>query len=161
MANFATVGSKIYIGGTLNGPAVTAASFTSVAWTEIGKVENLGSFGDVAEEVSANLIGEGRTIRQKGTRNAGAMELVALIDHADVGQAALLAAEATSLNYAFRVVFNDAPAAGTPSERRFVAMVMSAQEELGEANSFAKLNATLAINSNIVRVAAAAAGGGS
>lgn len=41
----------------------------------------------------------------------------------------------------------------TASERYFVALVMSAGEQYDEANSVMKLNATLEIDSNIVRVA--------
>jgi len=42
-------------------------------------------------------------------------------------------------------------------ERYFVALVMSAVEQFDEANNTMKLNTTLEIDSNIVRVAAAAA----
>ncbi len=41
----------------------------------------------------------------------------------------------------------------TPSERLFVAFVMSSAEQFDEANSVMKLNATLEIDSNIARVA--------
>ncbi|MBN9333623.1 MAG: hypothetical protein J0I64_09170, partial [Devosia sp.] len=81
------------------------------------------------------------------------------LDYSDAGQLALIAAEKTKDTYAFRVTFNDAPAGGTPSIRYFVALVMSASEQWDEANSVMKLNATLEIDSNIVRVAAAAGGG--
>ena len=74
-----------------------------------------------------------------------------------LSQIALLAAEKTIHDYAFRVVFNDAPAGGTPSERLFIGKVMSASEQLDQANNAMKLNASIAINSNVVRVAAAEA----
>lgn len=157
MPIFATAGAKLYIGGPLNGPAVTEASFSGQTglWKEVKSLETIGSVGDVSEEVTSNLIGESRTIKMKGTRNAGTMEVVAAIDYSDEGQLAVLAAEATPNNYAFRLVFNDAPVGGTPSQRLFVALVISVQEQLDDANSVMKLNLSLGVNSNVVRVLAA------
>lgn len=164
MAIFATAGAKLYIGTAIDNKSedFTEADFTSQTWTQINRTENLGSFGDTSEEITFNDIGLNRTQKMKGTRNAGSMELVMGLDYADAGQKALRAAEKTIHDYAFRLVFNDAPAGGTPSERLFIAKVMSASEEPSEANNVVKLNATLGINSNVVSIdaAPAASGGG-
>ncbi|WP_237685028.1 hypothetical protein [Szabonella alba] len=53
------------------------------------------------------------------------------------------------------MVLNDAPPGGTPSERYFVAVVGSASEAYDTANNVIKLNASLWVNSNVVRVNAA------
>jgi hypothetical protein len=236
---FATAGSKLYIGAALafNGVDLTAADFASQTWTEIQGTTNLGSAGDTSELITSNQIGAARTRKLKGTRNAGSMQVVCDLDYADAGQIALLAAEKAKDTYAFKLEFNDAPAArsnvasvtiatpgvftwtghnldvgdaiklsttgalptgltagatvyvkavpdpntftvaatpggaaiatsgtqsGThtvttvpaPSTRNFVALVMSAAEQFDEANSVMKLNATLELDSNIVRVAA-------
>ena len=156
---FATAGSKLYIGAAMafDGTDLIASNFTTplTAAVEIKGTTNLGSAGDTSELITSNQIGENRTRKLKGTRNAGSMQVVADLDYADAGQLALIAAEKTRHSYAFRLVFNDAPVDGTPSERLFVAFVMSAAEQFDEANSVTKLNATLEIDSNIVRVAAA------
>ncbi|WP_126974650.1 hypothetical protein [Frigidibacter oleivorans] len=159
MTVFATNGAKLYIGGVMDDPGedLDATDFSGETWVEVKEVENLGTFGDEAAEITFDGIGNQRTRRLKGTRNAGAMELVCGIDSGDAGQLALLAAEKTAHDYAFRVVFNDAPAGGTPSERMFFAKVASVSEALDTANSVMKLNATLWINSNVVRVNAAEA----
>src|SRR5690606_6920689 len=115
--------------------------------------------GDTANLITSDQIARSRTRKMKGTRNAGSMEVVCDLDYADAGQLALIAAEKTQHSYAFKITFNDAPAGGTPSERYFVAFVMSAGEQYDEANSVMKLNSTLEIDSNIVRVVAAASGG--
>lgn len=154
MAIFATAGAKFYIGGPLNGPVVTTTSFTGITWVEVQRLENLGSVGDTSEEITFDEIGVNRRQKLKGTRDAGTMEVVAGIDYDDLGQAAVLAAEATPNDYAFRIVFNDAPAGGTPSERRFVGKVMSVSEQLDTANNVMKLNMRVAVNSNVVRIAA-------
>ena len=157
---FATAGSKLFIGSakSFNGDDFDVSDFSSVSWTEIGGTTNLGSAGDTSELITSNHIGEARTRKLKGTRNAGSMQVVCDLDYADPGQLALIAAEKAKESYAFKVVFNDAPAGGTPSVRYFVALVMTAGEQWDEANSVMKLNATLEIDSNIVRVAAAGAG---
>lgn len=155
---FATAGSKLYIGGAkaFNGTDFAAGDFSSQVWTEVGGTTNLGASGDTSELITSNQIAQARTRKLKGTRNAGSMAVVADLDYADSGQLAVIAAEKAKESYAFRVVFNDAPLGGTPSERLFVALVMSASEQWNEANSVMALNATLEIDSNIVRVAAAA-----
>ena len=84
------------------------------------------------------------------------MDVVCGLDPSDPGQIALIAAERVKGDYAFRVVLADAPVGGTPSERLFVAQVGSASEQYDTANSVMKLNASLWINSNIVKIAASA-----
>ncbi|WP_406736975.1 hypothetical protein [Thioclava sp. GXIMD4215] len=159
MAVFATNGAKLYIGGVLSDKAAdfVAADFTSQTWTEIGETENLGSVGDTSNEVTFSSIAANRQKRLKGVRNGGSMEVICGIDYDDAGQLALLAAEKTIHDYAFRLVFNDAPEGGTPSERMFIAKVGSASEQLDAADNVMKLNASLWVNSNVVRVNAAEA----
>ncbi|QRY66548.1 hypothetical protein JVX98_19320 [Ensifer sp. PDNC004] len=158
----ATAGSKVFIGEALAAKNVdfVAADFTDIDWTEIGSMENIGSLGDTSAEITFDDIGKNRTQKLKGTRNAGNCELVMGIDYADAGQVALLAAEKTPHDYAFKIEFNDKPATGASpknSQRLFIAKVMSAAEALDQANNVMKLNATLGINSNVVRVNASAA----
>lgn len=157
MGIFATAGAKVYIGASMAAQSAdfVEGDFSGQSWVEIAWLENIGAFGDESSEVTFDAIGEGRTQKLKGTRNAGNLELVAGIDYTDSGQAALRAAQGTPLDYAFKVEFNDAPEAGTPSLRYFIAKVMSAREELAGANNVMKLSATLGINSNVVPVAAA------
>ncbi len=159
MTVYATNGARIYIGGALDtksDPFVQADfSGQSAEWVEIGETENLGSVGDTSSEITFDGINTQRTRRLKGTRNAGSMDLVMGIDYEDEGQQALIAAEQTPHDYAFRIVLNDAPAGGTPSERMFVAKVASVAEAYDSANSVMKLNASLWVNSNVVKIDAA------
>lgn len=159
---FATAGSKLFIGAAkaFNGTDFTASDFTSgsPSWTEIGGTTNLGGAGDTAQLITSQQVGSGRDRKLKGTRNAGSMQVVADLDYSDPGQLALVAAEKEKESYAFKMVFNDAPAGGTPSVRYFVAFVMSASEQFNDANSVTQLNTTLEIDSNIVRVAAGGGG---
>lgn len=156
MTIHATNGTKIYIGSVML-PEIddlTEADFTGETWVEIGETEGLGSVGDTANEITADLINRGRTFRAKGTRNAGTMEIVCALDPTDPGQVAVVAAEKTRNNYAFRIEFPDAPSGGTGTTRYFIALVGSAVEALDAANNVMKLNTSLWVNSNVVRVAA-------
>ena len=159
MPVFATAGAKLYIGGALAAKSTdfVVGDFTGETWTEVKELESIGSLGDTVTEITFDALSESRTKRLKGTRSAGTMEVVCGIDYADAGQLAVIAAEKTDNDYAFKLEFDDAPTGGTPSERYFVAMVGGAAEQLDTANNVMKLNASLWINSNIVRVAAAEA----
>lgn len=154
-----TAKTKIYIGAAkaFNGTDFVASDFTTgtPVWTEIKGTTNLGGAGDTSELITSNQVGSGRTRKAKGTFNAGQMALVCDINTTDPGQIAIIAAQAVRDSFAFKVEFNDAPAGGTPSTRYFTAFVMDAREQYDEANSVMKLNATLEIDSNVVRVAAA------
>jgi hypothetical protein len=154
---FATAGAKLYIGTTLAGKTAdfVLGDFAGQSWVAVAWLENIGAFGDEATEITFDAIDQGRTQKLKGTRNAGNMEVVAGAEYDDPGQINIRAAEAQPLDYAFKVEFDDAPIAGTPSERYFIAKVMSAREQLDTANNVIRLQATLGVNSNIVRVNAA------
>lgn len=156
---YATNGAKLYIGGVKEdtGTDFTEADFTGETWVEVKETESLGAVGDTSDEITFSSISQNRTKRLKGTRNAGSMDVVCGIDYSDAGQIALIAAEKTTFDYAFRIVFNDAPEGGTPSERKFIAKVASQSEALDAANNVMKLTATLWVNSNVVRVNAAEA----
>lgn len=157
---FATAGSRLYIGGpkAFTGTPFIASDFNAEDWLEITGTTNLGTAGDTSQLITSDQVALARTRKLKGTRNAGSMTVVADLDYGDPGQLAVVAAEAAKETYAFKLVFNDAPVGGTPSVRYFVALVMTAAEAWNEANSVMSLNATLEIDSNIVRVSAAGVG---
>lgn len=156
MTVVATAGTKLEIGGVLAQKNVdfVAADFTSQTWLEINEVEGLGSLGDTSQAITFTAIKDKRDRTLKGSRSAGTMEIVCGIDYDDPGQLALLAAEKSIHDYAFRLTFDDAPAGGTPSQRMFIAKVMSQSEQYDQANNVMKLNASLGVNSNVVRIAA-------
>lgn len=160
MSLAAVAGQKFYIGEQMDDQAddFAAADFSSVSWTEVDGWSQAGEVGDTANLISTDLINRGRTVKQKGTKNAGSMQNVFAIIEDDAGQLALIAASKTNKNYAFKIEGNDAatsPASPVPkpTTRFFVGLVMSASEPGGAANTVQNLNATIEINSNIVKVA--------
>lgn len=152
-------GCKIFIGGAKEDQTAdfVAGDFTSETWVQIGAWTQMGSFGDAANLITSDRISESRTKKAKGTRNAGSMQNTFDSVPTDLGQLALIAAEKTLNNYAFKVELNDKPVTGvapTNSLRYFIGLVMSANEQGGGANTPQTMNASIEINSNIVRVAA-------
>lgn len=162
MAIYAANGAKLFLGAALAAKSVdfVLEDFDDQVWGEVKELESLGQAGDTSAEITFDSIGEGRTKRLKGTRNAGSMDIVCGLDADDAGQTALVAAEKTAYDYAVKVVLNDAPSGGTPSTRYFIAKIASAVEVMDAANNVLKLNVSLWVNSNIVKVNRAAAVGG-
>ncbi|QIG70408.1 putative tail protein [Rhizobium phage RHph_N28_2] len=114
---YPVAGAKIYLG-----PAVTvvpddadvdATDFASVSFTEIKGWQTMGAIGDAATLITEDVISQGRTLKAKGTRNAGSMQNNFIILPNDPGQIALIAAESTDFNYPFKLAFDDAPPAKT------------------------------------------------
>lgn len=133
-----------------------AGDYTGVAWIEVKKWTQMGTYGDAAQLITADLIGEGRTKKMKGSKNAGAMANVFAIDNLDTGQIKLVAVSKLAVCHAFQIELNDkAGAQVNNSYRKFYGYVMTAQEVGGGANTVQTLNSTVEINSNIVTIAAA------
>lgn len=112
---WAVAGSRIYIGPTMPTQLAdfTASDFDSVVWTEIDGWQTMGAIGDTAEAITTSLINRGRDVKQKGTWNAGSMENTFALVPDDAGQAAMIAASKTRLNYPFKIVYSDLPAVRT------------------------------------------------
>ncbi|WP_422073870.1 hypothetical protein [Tranquillimonas rosea] len=157
---YPVAGAKIYIGPVTATKAddFVAGDFSSTEgdWTEVDGWENAGTKGDTAQTITTSLINRKRDTKQKGTRNAGSMENQFADLPADAGQQAMKAAEKTSDNFAFRIVYDDMPSGGTSGTTHyFVGLVMSWTDQGGGANGVRMRGSTIEINSNIVEVAAA------
>lgn len=152
MALYPVAGSKIYIGSAKEDQAAdfVESDFSGETWTEIDGWSQMGGIGDAAQVITTSLINRGRDAKQKGTSNAGSMQNVFAVIDDDPGQIALIAAAEPSNkdNYAFRVDLSNG------AKRYFVGLVVTAQEAGGEANTIGNLNATIEVNSNVVKVAA-------
>lgn len=107
-----TAGCKFYIGTAMAATLAdfTETSFASVTWTEVDGWMTKGDLGDSAEEIVTPLINRGRTVKQKGTFDAGTMENVFAWTPTDPGQLALIAASKTRTEYAMKVEYSDTPA---------------------------------------------------
>lgn len=97
-------GSKIYIGRRVaNKEEVVLADFTGATWTEIKGWTSSGSLGDTQEVITQNLISRSRTLKAKGTSNAGRMDNTFVPMPNDLGQLAFKAAIESCSDYEFKV----------------------------------------------------------
>jgi len=130
-------------------------AFEALVWTEVGEVEDLGEFGDEASEITFTALADRRTRKFKGTFNAGTITATAGSDPSDAGQAAMIAAFDSDLDYPFRVTLNDQlTLGGTPTTLYFGGKVMSKRRNVGNVENVVRQNYPVGINTRIIEVAA-------
>ena len=100
-----STGCRLYIGPVVASTVDTEAEFEALSYTEISQVQDLGEFGDTAEELTFEVIHDDRLQSRKGSVDGGILPLVLSYDLGDAGQAALKAASASRSNYAFKILF--------------------------------------------------------
>lgn len=164
MTIFTTAGARLYI-GTTNIPifasdydptdsvqvAAKLADFESDSYTEVGEVEDLGEVGDESEQITFTSLADSRTRKLKGPRDAGAQTIVVGDDVLDDGQAAMIAAEASPLDFNFKIVMNDARTiGGDPSVQYYYGKVFSKRRNLGNVSNVTRRNFVVGVNSPIV-----------
>ena len=147
-----TSGSKFWISdGATAATTDTLAEYEALTWVEVGMIEDLGSVGDVSTEVTGASIGDGRVRKAKGARNAGTMNIICFHDWTDVGQLALIEAEGTNDNYAFKIELADGPPSpGTNSFQYFRGLVMSKEMRLGTNDNIMRRAFNVGVNSPII-----------
>jgi len=144
-------GARIYLCTTANSVADDASTYGALTWTEIGSVESISEFGDSAQAVTYNTLKDGRTKKAKGAKDAGDVTVTCIHDPLDAGQLAMITAEGTSYEYAFKVSLADAADANdTDSVFYWRARVMSKRLNPGDNNSVIKRTFALGIVSQIV-----------
>lgn len=143
-------GTRVYIGNAVTSAVDTIAEFEAISvWTEVGLVESVGEYGDQANPVTFEALGDGRVRKSKGARDAGILAIVCGHDPTDTGQAALEAAEATNNNFAFKVVLPDGPAGYSDTIQYFRGLVMGKRKNVGNNENVVRNNYSVGINSEI------------
>ena len=151
-------GSKLFIGPSIDIDTIDAAADLTglTGWVEIKGLKDLAAFGDESVAITSNQLGANRTLKAKGTRDAGTPGFVVDRKEGDPGQEAAIDAEGEPLDYAFYVEFpNKKTTAGTNGKRYFAGQVMSCREAPGSANNAITMTISVGINTPIYAVAAA------
>lgn len=144
-------GSQFSIGTTL--AATTISGFEADVYVPVGEVEDLGEFGDASAEVTFTSLLDARVRKAKGPRDAGSVTVTCADDPLDVGQDNMILAEASTLDYNFKVEFNDPlSVSGTPSIHYFKGKVMSKRFNVGNASNIVRRVFVVGINSEILSV---------
>ncbi len=138
-------------------PATDIAAFDLDTYNVIGKVSEIGEFGDSREIITFLELTSARVLKARGPADAGDAPLTFARDEADAGQIALEAAFNVSTaadEFNFRV--RAADSGGTnPTTWYFRAKVSDFRQQSTVANTVKTLLATLAINSPVLKKAAA------
>lgn len=163
MAIHINAGSKIYISQTTVSPDainamddLTAISFYEgiVDFIEIEEVEDMGSVGDSAEDVTFTAIGNRRVRHLKGSFDAGTQTITCGRDPLDDGQVQLATAQKTDFDYAFKIELNDARTANhTKSTMYYAGKVMSNPTNLGNVSNVVRREFTVGIGTAVLEIA--------
>lgn len=163
MAIHINAGSKIYISQTTVNPDVINAMDDAAAisfyegiadYIEIEEVEDMGSVGDSAEDVTFVAIGNRRVRHLKGPFDAGTQTLTCGRDPLDDGQVQLAAAQRTDFDYAFKIELNDARTANhTKSTMYYAGKVMSNPTNLGNVSNVVRREFTIGIGTAVLEIA--------
>jgi hypothetical protein len=128
----ATAKAKVYVGS----PSATIsqlADFEADTYTQVKEVEDLGSWGAEAKEITFISLEDSHVRRRTGSIDSGKVALVCGRDAQDEGQNILRENVGGHLPLAFKVELNDAPNDdGLPTTFYFRAVVMSAQNKFGK-----------------------------
>ena len=157
MAISSTAKSKFSIGTSKAAAILT--DYTSDTFKDIGELEDIGEFGDSAEEITFASISDARMRKAKGVRDAGTIEITVGRDPTDVGQVALRAALASDAPFNFKVELADKPTAGASPKNTvlyFRALVLGAKNVMGGVNDITKQTFSLSITSEVLEVPASA-----
>lgn len=147
-------GSRLFIGSVAAATVDTKAEYEALTYVEVGEIEDLGEFGDKANEIKFTSVNDRRVRKFKGSFDAGTLPLTVGFDAGDAGQVALVAAFASDNDYAFKVVLNDAPqdSDGAGTHFYFRGKVMSKPVNVGNAENVVKRKFDLGINSEILEI---------
>lgn len=142
-----SVTSTMFVSAAL--PATQdAAGYAALtaSWKEIGELDTIPEYGPKSASVTRTPIKTGIVDKQKGSRDMGQLTLDMAWAPGDVGQAALITAEAGTAPVAFKVQLPD----GTMEY--FNANVMSYTRTPGASGNFVKAASMLDIKTQIVTV---------
>lgn len=160
MAVHKTAGARFYIGPVANPDTIEAmtdenalAYFEAIVegdWEEVQEIESFGDLGDNTEVATFASVADRRIRKFKTTRDAGTMALVCGRDPLDDGQIALIAAEKSDFNYAFKLVYADErEEAYSPTTEYFAGMVLSRPTNLGGVGDITKRTFNIGVNTAI------------
>jgi hypothetical protein len=143
-------GTRFYVGPSVASTINTVNAYSALSYVEVGLIESFGEYGDDSADVTFSAVGDARVRHSKGARDAGTMALVVGHDPFDAGQLALIAAEATNHNFAFKIILPDGPTASSADTvNYFRGLVKSKKLNVGANNNVIKRTFNIGINSEI------------
>ena len=147
-------GSKLSIAQTLTTNNPIQATYEAMHWTLISEVEDAGTVGDSAADITFESLADGRVRHFAGPFDAGAETVVCGHDITDAGQRAVGVAFAARLLTAFKLELTDRPDVDhTNTIKYYGARVLKFDAAVGNARNVIRRNMTLGINTPVIEVA--------
>lgn len=129
-------------------------SDTTIAWTTIGQVENIGEHGMTAQEITFIAISDAVVQKLKGSKNYGTMNLTVGDVPSDAGQALVSTASESQSRYSIRLTYPLGDGEVTNAIHYLDALVMTRVFQDGDANAVRKLAVALALCKKPIEIAA-------
>lgn len=123
-----------------------AAAFGGLAWTAIGEVSDIGSFGKKYNLATFTGLGDRKVVKRKASYNNGTMSVKMGSAPLEPGQVKLTSAAGSDSSFGFKVVTQSG------SIYYFTAQVMSFVLEIGSVDQIMGATAELEIDNDIVPV---------
>lgn len=122
--------------------------FEALSYTDVGEITVLPVYGKQFNITPHTPLGDRKTYKFKGSYDNGDVAIEAAKDYDDAGQLIVQAALESDDSYSFEVTMNDG------SIEYFTAKVYGYPTEVNDVNSITKTRIMLAIDSDVVFVAA-------
>jgi hypothetical protein len=142
---FTSAGTTLYVSAAL--PATNdAAGFGALAWTKVGEIVDLGSYGKKYNLVTHNPLDDRKTVKRKGSYNNGTLSVKMARVPANAGQTIIVAGRDSDNSISCRVTLQN----GTINY--FQAQVMSYTTEVGSVDTITSATVDLEVTEDIVEV---------
>lgn len=158
MADKTAAGAKLYIGGTEitgNPSDETQSSLEGYSYTEVGRVQDLGSLGDAFNVSNYTELNDRRVKRIATFKDGGEISVTTTFVDGDSGQDAVIAA--LGKDYPWKIELDDAPAGSgtTPTTFYFAGMCTANRRNLADGSNVLTREIPIQVQSDIFEVAAA------
>jgi hypothetical protein len=139
--------------GVLTTLTPVLSDYLAMTWTAIGEVEDAGSVGDAAADITFESLADARVRHFAGPFDAGTERVVCGRFGTDAGQAAVVTGLATRLLYAFKLELKDRPALDFSNTVFYYgARILSAANNVGNARNVVRHEFSLGINTPVITV---------
>jgi len=139
--------------GVLTSLNPVLSDYLAMTWTALGEVEDAGSVGDSAADITFESLADARVRHFAGPFDAGTERVICGYDGQDTGQLAMEAGQASRLLYAFKLELKDRPSLDYSNTVKYYgARILNAGVNVGNARNVVRHEFSLGINTAVITV---------
>jgi hypothetical protein len=139
--------------GVLTTLTPVIGDYLAMTFTPIGEVEDAGSVGDAAADITFESLADARVRHFAGPFDAGTERVVCGRFANDAGQDAVIAGLASRLLFAFKLELKDRPSLDfTNTVFYYGARILTAANNVGNARNVVRFEMSLGINTAVTTV---------